>query len=405
MMSAWDNLDGLKARIDAAEDADFALGFVFDRIESPSRAWAGGERLLLAGSNNYLGLSYYKPALDAAAKATHEFGLGTTGSRLANGTLRYHRELEHELAAFFDRRAGIVFSTGYQANVGVLSSLPSTGDGVFVDEEAHASILDGCRLGGTRFRRFGHNDARDLDEKLKASTAKNKIIVIEGIYSMSGDRAALADIVEVKEAHDAMLVVDEAHAFGVLGRTGRGLSEEVGLESHVDIITGTFSKSLGAVGGFAVGDHQNFEMLSFASRSYVFTASLPAPIIQGVRVALTGLKEGDALRAKLMRNLSQLHAGLSKAGLPPTHSDSPVVALRIGKTEHAIALWKAVLQRGVYVNMIVPPASPDGGAMLRLSVSAAHSEDEIAEICRAIEGALGDVPEFSRERSGETVTT
>lgn len=404
-MSAWDNLEPLRQRIEEAEDADVALGFVFDRIESPSRAWAHGQRLILAGSNNYLGLSFHKPALDASAEAIYEFGLGTTGSRLANGTLSYHAQLEDELADFCGRRKAIVFSTGYQSNVGILSSLPSVGDVVFVDDECHASILDGCRLGGVRFRRFRHNDAADLDAKLKATSARNKIVVVEGIYSMSGDRADLRPIVEAKDDNDALLIVDEAHAFGVLGANGRGLAEEQGLESHVDIITGTFSKSLGAVGGFAVGDAENFDLLRYVSRSYVFTASLPAPIVQGVRSALVALKDGAGLRAQLIRNLAQLHAGLMRAGLPPAHSDSPVVALKIGKTEHAISLWKAILERGVYVNMIVPPASPDGAAMLRLSVSAAHSAEDISEICRAVEGALGDVPEFSEERLGETVAS
>jgi 8-amino-7-oxononanoate synthase len=403
MTSAWNNLDPLRQRIEAVDDADYALGFVFDRIESPSRAWAGGHRLLLAGSNNYLGLSFHRPAIEASAEAVYEFGLGTTGSRLANGTLSYHRQLELEIAEVFDRRGAIVSSTGYQANVGVLSSLPGVGDVVFVDDECHASILDGCRLGGVRFRRFRHNDAADLETKLKTTPARNRIIIVEGIYSMSGDRADLRPLIEVKEANNALLIVDEAHAFGVLGAHGRGLSEEQGVEDHVDIITGTFSKSLGAIGGFAVGNHENFDMLRFASRSYVFTASLPAPIVQGVRSALSALRDGEELRAKLMANLARLGAGLTRAGLPPTHSDSPVVALRIGETEHAIALWKALLGRGVYVNMIVPPASPDGAAMLRLSISAAHSEDDIAEICTAMEGALRDVPEFSRGRTEEAV--
>ncbi|SEE76683.1 serine palmitoyltransferase [Rhizobiales bacterium GAS191] len=388
LVNAWNKFDRIRGRISANPGAELALGFAFDRITSPTRGWANGRELILAGSNNYLGLNFYPPALEACSVAAHEYGLGTTGSRLANGTLACHELLEDELAEYCRRRSAIIFSTGYQANIGVLSGLTGVGDVVFVDAECHASIYDGCRLSGARFYRFTHNDPDDLRRKLERTSAKNKFVVVEGIYSMSGDRAPLAEIVAVKQKTDAILVVDEAHSFGVLGADGRGLAEECGVEAHVDLIVGTFSKSLGAVGGFAVSDAENFEFLRLAARSYIFTASLPASVVQGVRVALRRMREGSDLRDRLRRNVALLADGLAYVGVLPEHRDSPVVALKIGEVERAFALWKALLDSGVYVNLVVPPASPDNAAMLRLSVSAAHSEQDIKYICSAMAGAV-----------------
>jgi 8-amino-7-oxononanoate synthase len=290
--------------------------------------------------------------------------------------------LEQELAEFFGCQYGMVFSTGYIANLAMLSALTGPGDVLLIDADSHASIYDGCRLSGAEIIRFRHNDPENLAKRLQrlGERASNTLIVVEGIYSMLGDRAPLAEIAGVKEEYGACLLVDEAHSLGVLGPTGRGLAEEAGVEDSVDFIVGTFSKSLGAIGGFCVSNHSAMDMIPLAARPYIFTASSSPSIIASTREALKVLKARPELRSKLWDNAHHLYEKLQGLGFQLGPEPSPVVAVRVASIDQVIAAWKGLLESGVYVNMVTPPATPDGGCLLRCSVSAGHSPEQIKKI-------------------------
>ncbi len=358
-----------------------------ERILSPTEAIVNGRRTILAGTNNYLGLTFDPECLEAAARALKEQGTGTTGSRMANGSYDGHVALERELAEFYGKRWGVVFSTGYLANLGIISALAGTGDVLLIDADSHASIYDGSRQSSAEVIRFRHNDAGDLHKRLRrlGERRANTLIIVEGIYSMLGDRAPLAEIAHIKQEYGAYLLLDEAHSLGVLGERGRGLAEEAGVEDHVDFTVGTFSKSLGATGGFCVSDHQELEMVRYASRPYIFTASPCPSVIASTRVALSILRTRPELRARLWANARRLYGRLKDMGFRLGPEVSPVVAARFEQREAAIAFWNGLLDCGVYVNMILPPAAPDGGTLLRCSVSAAHTEEQIEQICEAFD--------------------
>ena len=356
-----------------------------EEIIKPTVARIDGREVLLAGTNNYLGLTFDPRCIEAACTATRAEGTGTTGSRMANGTFAGHRALERELADFYGCARAIVFSTGFVANLGVISTLTGPGDTILIDGDSHASIYDGCRMSGADIIRFRHNNVGDLEKRLRrmGDRARNALIIIEGIYSMLGDRAPLAEIVRLKQEYGFCLMIDEAHSLGVLGRTGRGLVEEVGCQDQVDFIVGTFSKSLGTIGGFCVSDHPELELMRYASRSYVFTASPSPATIASVRQALRLLAAGTDLRERLWRNARQLYDGLSKLGFRLGPEPTPVVAVYMGSKEETLFGWKRLLDLGVYVNLVLPPAAPDGSSLLRCSVSADHTPEQIGEIVEA----------------------
>jgi 8-amino-7-oxononanoate synthase len=356
-----------------------------ERILSPTEAIVNGRPMILAGTNNYLGLTLDTQCIEAAVQALREEGTGTTGSRMANGSYSGHVALEKDLAEFYGRRWCVVFSTGYAANLGVISALTGPGDVILIDADCHASIYDGCRMSGAEVIRFRHNDVGDLDKRLRrlGERCGNALIVVEGIYSTLGDRAALAEVAAVKQKHGACLLIDEAHSLGVLGEGGRGLSEESDVESSVDFIVGTFSKSLGATGGFCVSDHYETELIRYGSRPYIFTASPCPAVIASTRAALNRLRMGPERRVLLWNNARQLYQSLQEMGFRLGPEVSPIVAVRFEQREEAIGLWNAVLDQGVYVNMILPPGTPDGGSLLRCSATAAHTPDQIEQICKA----------------------
>ncbi|EFE5840818.1 aminotransferase class I/II-fold pyridoxal phosphate-dependent enzyme, partial [Escherichia coli] len=311
-------------------------------------------------------------------------GTGTTGSRMANGSYAPHLALEKEIAEFFNRPTAIVFSTGYTANLGVISALADHNAVVLLDADSHASIYDACSLGGAEIIRFRHNDAKDLERRMVhlGERAKEAIIIVEGIYSMLGDVAPLAEIVDIKRRLGGYLIVDEAHSFGVLGATGRGLAEAVGVEDDVDIIVGTFSKSLASIGGFAVGS-EAMEVLRYGSRPYIFTASPSPSCIATVRSSLRTIATQPELRQKLMDNANHLYDGLQKLGYELSSHISPVVPVIIGSKEDGLRIWRELISLGVYVNLILPPAAPAGITLLRCSVNAAHSHEQIDAIIQA----------------------
>jgi 8-amino-7-oxononanoate synthase len=390
-MGLFDKLQGLAAaRRDLEALGIDPFGVQIERIVSPTVGVIRGRHTILAGTNNYLGLTFHPECIAAAHRALDAEGTGTTGSRMANGSYCGHRRLEQELAAFYGLRDAIVFSTGYQANLGMLAGLTGPNDVVLLDADCHASIYDGCRLAGAQVIRFRHNDAEDLAKRMRrlGARAADALIVIEGIYSMLGDRAPLKEIVDVKREHGGYLLVDEAHSLGVLGERGRGLVEEQGLLADADFIVGTFSKSLGGAGGFCVSDLPALDLVRYSSRPYIFTASPSPATIASTRQALALLAAGHELRARLRENFLRLHARLTAMGYTLGAPPGPVIAVVLGDRVEALRFWDRLLQRGVYVNLMLPPATPNDVSLVRCSVSAAHTPEQIDAVC----AAFADLP-------------
>jgi 8-amino-7-oxononanoate synthase len=351
-----------------------------EKILSPTEAIVAGRRVILAGTNNYLGLTFHPDCIAAASKALQEEGCGTTGSRMANGNYAEHQALEREFAEFYRKPYGVVFSTGYLANLALLSTLAGEGDVILLDADCHASIYDGCRMSQAEILRFRHNDVEDLAKRLRRLKERTSrtLIVVEGIYSMLGDMAPLKEIVALKQEFGAYLLIDEAHSLGVLGEHGRGLAEAEGVEDQVDFIVGTFSKSLGGIGGYCVSSHRELDILRYAARPYIFTASSSPAAIAATRVALGLLRDGKDLREKLWQNARRFYQGLKGLGLRLGPRLSPVIAILLGEDrEQALGIWHELLRRGVYVNLVMPPATPDQRCLLRCSMSAAHSSEQI----------------------------
>jgi 8-amino-7-oxononanoate synthase len=374
-----------EARRDLLQSGVNPFHITVEKILSPTEAMINGQSTLLVGTNNYLGLTFHPDCIQAGQQALAREGTGTTGSRMANGSFLSHRELENAIAEFYGAPYAIVFSTGYQANLGVLSTLAGPGDTILMDGDSHASIYDGCRLGGAEVIRFKHNDVADLEKRLRrlGNRSHRTLIVVEGIYSMLGDRAPLPDIVAVKREYGATLVVDEAHSLGVLGLHGRGLVEETGMEQEVDCIVGTFSKSLGSTGGFGISAHPEFELIRYASRPYIFTASPCPSVVASTKAAIRIIKAHPELRRQLWTNAHQLYDGLLKSGYTLGAEVGPIIAAMIPNKELALAMWQELLENGIYVNLMIPPTTPNGECLLRCSVSAAHTQKQIDTIISA----------------------
>jgi 8-amino-7-oxononanoate synthase len=374
----------------AAREADLLP--YFRRLEGPAGPvveMEGAERIML-GSNNYLGLTADPRVIEAAHAAIRRYGTGLTGSRLLNGTLDLHLELEAEIAEWMGTEEAIVFSTGHQSNVGTLGTILAPGDTVIADSADHASILDGCLLSRAKLRPFKHNRLDRLEKMLERAgeDGGGVLVVVDGVFSMEGDVAPLPRIVELVKAHGARLMVDEAHAAGVLGARGAGASELFGVEADVDLRMGTFSKSLASCGGFIAGPHEVIDFLRISSRAFLFTASnVPA----AVGAALAALRivrsdEGPQLFARVLHSAAYLEQGLSDLGFKvvedPSGVTTPVVPVVVGDDWKAVLLWRALYDAGVYVNVAIHPAVPPGGALLRTSVMATHDE---ATLDRALE--------------------
>jgi 8-amino-7-oxononanoate synthase len=388
-MSIFDKFEDIRNTLeDLSLNGQNPLEVRFDEICSPVEGIVGGKRVLLFGTSNYLGLTFDADCIEAGVRMLRHSGTGTTGSRIANGTYAGHASLEKQLAHFYGKQQAMVFSTGYQANLGLISALAGREDHLFIDADSHASIYDACRLSSAEIIRFRHNDANDLARRISRLKGKpgSRIIVTEGIYSMLGDTAPLREIAAVKRETGAYLIVDEAHSMGVLGAHGRGLCEAAGVEADVDFVVGTFSKSLGAMGGFAVSDLEGFELLRVAARPYMFTASLPPSIIATVSAALHRIQQDPSLGARVRANGQRLYHGLDKAGFSLGPQPNPVVAVKMPDRDTAVAFWKYLLAEGVYLNLALPPATPGSLALLRSSVNAQHTDEQIdsaiAAICR-----------------------
>jgi 8-amino-7-oxononanoate synthase len=345
----------------------------------------GGRRMIMLGSNNYLGLAGHPRVKRAAIAAVEKYGAGTTGSRCLNGTLDLHADLERRLARYFDRDAAIFYTSGYMANLGVISGLARRGDVVVVDRRAHASILDGCRLSDAEVRRFRHNDVADLDRVLASCGEAGKLVAIDGVYSMEGEIAPLPAIVDACRRHGARLVLDDAHGLGVLGASGRGTAEHFGLEREIDVLVGTTSKTLPAVGGFAVGDAQVIHFLRYTNRPFIFAASPPPAAVAAVREALAVMEEEPALRERLWANTRRMLAGLKAMGFDTGESSTPIVPITVGTVERTFHAWKALSDAGVFVNVVLPPAVPTGGCLIRMTLTAEHTPEQLDQVLGVLE--------------------
>jgi len=382
-VSIFAKFQDIGVRLDALSELGvMPIGATIEKIISATEGVVAGNRVILAGTNNYLGLTFDPDCIAAAQQAVTEQGTGTTGSRMANGSYVGHVALERELAEFYGVPAAIVYSTGFFATMGMVSTVAGEGDVILMDADCHASIYEGTRLSAAEVIRFRHNDAGDLEKRLRrlGERAANTLIVVEGIYSMLGDQAPLAEIAAVKREYGGYLMVDEAHSLGILGETGRGVAQAAGVEQDVDFTVGTFSKSLGSVGGFCTSRHPELDLVRYATRCYIFTASLAPSVIASTRVALGIVASRPALREQLWRSAVRLHGGLLEAGFQVGRQPGPVVAVEVQRMETALAWWQQLVQSGVYVNLVLPPATPSGACLLRCSLSAAHSDEQVDHI-------------------------
>jgi len=363
--------------------------FFFRKLESAqdSEVVVNGKRVIMIGSNNYLGLTNHPRVKEAAIKAIERFGCGCAGSRFLNGNLEMHEELEIKLARFFRKEAALVFATGYQTNLGSISALLGRTDVAIIDKYDHASIIDGCRLSFGQVKKYRHNDMKDLERVLEATKDKGKLIIVDGIFSMEGDIADLPNIVRLAKAYGARVMVDDAHSIGVLGAAGRGTAEHFGLEDQVDLIMGTYSKSLAAIGGFVAGSREVIDFIKHIGRSMIFSASLPPPLVASVSVALDIIEEQPQLREQLWKNTHKMLKSYKEMGYDTGISETPVIPIIIRDNMKVYAMCKLLFENGVFVNPVVSPAVPPGRELLRTSYMATHTEEQLDRVLGAFEKA------------------
>jgi 8-amino-7-oxononanoate synthase len=364
-----------------------------ERILSPTEGVIAGRRVRLFGTNNYLGLTFDPDVQAAAIAAIREEGVGTTASRVASGNLPGHYLLEQELAAFVRKRTAIVFSTGFQANLGAIAGLCAAGDVIVVDEDCHASIYDALKLSPARKVKFRHNDVDHLQKVLAAlpEPMARVLVVVESVYSSAGDLAPLPEIVAVKNRLGCYLLVDEAHSLGMYGENGEGYAAELGLIDDVDIITGTFSKSFGLIGGFAAANHSDFYCLRYTARPFMFTAAPPPSIMAAARVSLAKIAAGHDRRARLWSNAERLRAGYRALGVRVLDVRSPVVSAFFDDLTECYQIWERLLSFGFYANLLVPPASSHGGCIIRFSTCSEHDPGDIEALIAAMGRARSDI--------------
>ncbi len=366
------------------------FSLVMEEVKSPTVAVVNGKETILLGTYNYMGMTFDDDVIAAGKQALDEFGAGTTGSRVLNGTFQGHKECEDALKEFYGMDHAMVFSTGYQANLGIISTIAGKGDYIILDIDSHASIYDGCKMGDAEVVAFRHNDVEALETRLKRLPADaGKLVVLEGVYSMLGDVAPLKEMIRVSKEAGAMILVDEAHSMGFIGENGRGVAEEQGVLDDVDFVIGTFSKSVGTVGGFCVSNHPKFEIMRLVCRPYVFTASLPPAVVACSATSIRKLMHNHNKRAHLWENSKSLHQGLRDLGfqLGTPNAQSAIIAVIMPDLEKGAAMWAALLENGLYVNLARPPATPAGMTLLRCSLCAEHSSAQVADILDRFERA------------------
>lgn len=350
-----------------------------------------GRKCIMIGSNNYLGLVNHPKVKEAAAEAALKYGSGCTGSRFLNGTLDLHIELEHRLAKFMKREAALVFSTGFQTNLGTISALVGKSDAVFIDRQDHACIVDGARLSYGKIYKFAHNDMDDYERVVKNVVNNGHrggmLVVVDGVFSMEGDIIDLPRLVEVSERYGVRVMVDDAHSVGVLGETGAGTAEHFGLIDKVDITMGTFSKSFASLGGFIVADAAVIEWVKHTARALIFSASIPPSNAAAVLAALDIIENEPERREHLWKNARRMKREFADLGFDVGRTETPIIPIVIGADMEAFEFWKALFDRGVFTNPVVSPAVPPGQAMIRTSYTATHTDehlDRVVEIVAAV---------------------
>lgn len=336
-----------------------------------------GRRMIMVGSNNYLGLTNHPKVKEAAIEAIKKYGTGCAGSRFLNGTLDIHVELEEKLARFMRKEAALIFSTGFQVNLGVISALVGKDDLVIIDKMDHASIIDGCRLSFGEIRKYKHNDMVDLERVLRENEDREKLLVVDGVFSMEGDIAPLPDIVNLAQKYHARLMVDDAHGIGVLGKTGRGTSEYFGLENDVDLIMGTYSKSLASIGGFISGSADVIHYIKHTARSLIFSASPPPASVAAVSAAIDIIENEPERRENLWKNTTKMLDGFKSLGFRTGMSQTPIIPVIVGDDEKAFTMAMMLQQEGVFVNVAVTPAVPAGMSLIRTSYMATHTDEHL----------------------------
>ena len=389
LLSKFDPLIAMREGLLATGQED-PFSLVMERVLSPTRAVCNGRDTILLGTYNYMGMTFDPDVIEAGKQALDDYGSGTTGSRVLNGTYSGHKAVEEALREFYAMDHAMVFSTGYQANLGIISTIAGKGDYIVLDIDSHASIWDGCKLGDAEVVPFKHNDVEAMDKRLgRIPAGAGKLVILEGVYSMLGDIAPLKEMVAVAKKHGAMVLVDEAHSMGFIGEHGRGVCEAAGVIDDCDFIIGTFSKSVGTVGGFCVSNHPKFEIMRLVCRPYVFTASLPPSVVATAATSIRKLMHGSNKRAHLWENSKRLHQGLTALGfeLGTKEPQSAIVAVIMPDLERGAMMWEALLKEGLYVNLARPPATPANMTLLRCSLCAEHTAEEVETILGMFERA------------------
>ncbi|MDO8881255.1 MAG: pyridoxal phosphate-dependent aminotransferase family protein [Coriobacteriia bacterium] len=372
---AWDFTDARVAR-----ESGYYPYFQVIASESDSRVTIDGRELVMLGSNNYLGLTTHPHVRERAAEALAKYGTSCTGSRLLNGNLDIHEELERRLARFVGKESALVFSTGFGANLGTISAIVGRHDTVFIDKDDHASIYDGCKLSYGKVVRFEHNDVASLREALSRADMNDHggaIVVVDGVFSMEGDIAPLPEMIPVLKEFGARLMVDDAHASGVLGPLGNGTAAHFGVTDDVDIIMGTFSKSFASLGGFIAADELVIDYVKHNSRPFIFSAAMAPPSVGACLGALDVMESEPQHRERLWEVVHRMQAGYRELGFDLGTSETPVIPIILGDEMLVFAFWKRLLEEGVFVNPVRPPAVPAGRALLRTSYMATHTDAQM----------------------------
>lgn len=342
-----------------------------------------GKKMIMIGSNNYLGLTNHPKVKEAAINAIKKYGTGCAGSRFLNGTLDIHVELEEKLARFMRKEAALIFTTGFQVNLGVISSLIGKDDVVIIDKMDHASIVDGCRLSFGEVKRYKHNDIDDLERVLKESEGKPRLVVVDGVFSMEGDIVKLPEVVALCKKYGTRLMVDDAHGIGVLGVTGRGTAEHFGLENEVDMIMGTYSKSLASIGGFIAGQKDVINYIKHFGRSFIFSASPPPASVAAVSAAIDIIESEPERREQLWKNTNKMLKGFKELGFDIGVAETPIIPVIVGEDELAFRFVMMLQEEGVFANVAVSPAVPPGKALIRTSYMATHTDEHLDKVLEA----------------------
>ena len=382
--------------VERAKRAGYYPYFIPLNSEPDRRVVIDGRDLIMLGSNNYLGLTTHPKVKEAAIDAIRKYGTGCTGSRFMNGTLDLHVELEAELASFYGKEDCIVFSTGYQTNLGVVSALVRKGDVAITDKLDHASIVDGCQMSAGTVKRFVHNDPESLDRCLDTvSKDAGRLLVVDGVFSMEGDLSPLDKVVPIARRHRARIMVDDAHAVGVVGSHGRGTAEHFGVENDIDLIMGTFSKSFATIGGYVVGEKKVITFIRHQARSLMFSAAIPPPAAATALAVLRIIKSEPERRERLWKVARRAIDGLKAMGYNVGTTVTPIVPLHIGEDIKTLVFWRKLFDSGIFANAVVPPAVPPNRSLIRTSYMATHTDEDIDDalaIFKKVGRAAGVIP-------------